>query len=504
MRRFPRSSILVVSLWAASGSLAFAAPGSGQIVPVKTVPVASGDQFLLFPSRSLAMGGVSLALSDTLGDPFQNPGTGGRLPESFFFASPAYYSISGRNGSGRTLPIGTLFRSGEWFGGGAVTLQEVVGADREPWFVRPELWMSSAVHNQVLLERSARNLYAFGILGRRLPESGISVGLSGSYADLGAVDGVDLLYALSQEIRQSGHLSELRLGVLKEWEGDRSLELLLLRTRLRMTHDVTYVDLLWPPGVPDEAPFPVSVQRTEKNLDHTDTWGAHLAYRRPLAAPGWKIGWSLTGNWKDHPKIPNYEIQNIPRDPGTTSAYGVGVGLSKTEGPTRFGVDLVLEPVRSDTWADAAMDTTAVTGEIIKAGEKTVENEFRFTNAVVRAGGSWDWRRVTLRGGVQVRSISYELDQFNRVEKDRRTQDESWMEWTPSVGVSLRLDGAEIHYAGRILTGTGRPGVQWTGQPAATFDLASSVDFIMAPSGPLTLQDARVTTHQLSVVIPLR
>ena len=105
--------------------------------------------------------------------------------------------------------------------------------------------------------------------------------------------------------------------------------------------------------------------RLEENHDYTDTWGAHLLYRRPLSAAGWTIGWSLTGNRKDHPKIPNYEIQNIPRDPGNTRAYAAGVGLSKSQGPIRFGVDLVLEPIRSETWADAASDTTSVKGEII-------------------------------------------------------------------------------------------------------------------------------------------
>jgi len=488
---------------AAAALLPFPAPGSAQIVQVKTVPVAAGDQFLMFPSGKLAMGGVSLALPDTLGDPFSNPATGSRIGESIFFGTPTFYHISDGNGSGRTLPVGTLFRSDEWFGGGAVALQELTAADREPWFVNPWLW-SPPPPQQVLSEGSARNLYAFGILGRRFPGQGLSIGVSGSYADLGAVDGVDLLYAMSREIQQSGHMSDLRVGLLKEWEGDRSLELLLLRTRLRMKHDVTYVDLLWAPGAPDDSPLPLLVTRNEENLDHTDTWGAHLAYRRPLSAPGWRIGWSLTGNWKDHPKIPNYEIQNIPRDPGNTRAYGVGVGLSKVQGPTRFGVDLVLEPIRSETWADAASDTTSVTGEVIKAGEKTVENDFRFTNALVRAGGSWEWRRVTFKGGVQVRSISYEMKQLNRVEALNRNQDESWMEWTPSLGIGVRLEGAEIHYAARFLTGTGRPGVQWTGQPAATMDLAASLDFILAPSGPLTLQDARVTTHQLSVVIPIR
>ena len=80
------------------------------------------------------------------------------------------------------------------------------------------------------------------------------------------------------------------------------------------------------------------------------------------------------------------------------------------------------------------------------------------------------------------------------------------MEWAPSFGVSLNLQGVTLHYAGRITTGTGRPGTRWSN---ARMDEASgsafgSSDFILAPSGPLTLQDARVTTHQLSVVIPMR
>jgi hypothetical protein len=481
--------------------LGLPAPASTQVVPVKTVPVAAGDQFLLFPSTSMSMGGVSLALVDTLGDPFVNPGTGGRLDGSFFFGAPTFYHVSDGNGSGRTLPVGTIFRSGDWFGGGGVSLQEVEGAKREQWLLTPGSWGNRP---QSLSERSARNLYAFGILGHRFADARLSVGISGLWADLGAMDGVDLLYAMSQEIHQSGTLSDLRVGVLKEWEGERSLELLLLRSKLRMTHDVTYVDLVWTAEDPYTGPIPRWMARAEKNLDHTDTWGAHLVYRRPLGSPGWKIGWSLTGNWKNHPKIPNYEIQNIPRDPGNTRAYGLGVGLSKVEGPTRLAVEMALEPIRSETWADAAADTVSVMGEVIESGERTVENDFRFTNLLVRAGGSWEYRRATFRGGIQVRSIAYELEQFNRVEAVRRNQDESWMEWSPSVGISLDLGGAVLHYAGRVTTGTGRPGVQWTAERAAMLDLAAATDFILAPAGPLTLQDARVTTHQFSVAIPVR
>ena len=34
----------------------------------------------------------------------------------------------------------------------------------------------------------------------------------------------------------------------------------------------------------------------------------------------------------DHPKIPNYEIMNIPRDPGTSWSYNLGVGIARDDG----------------------------------------------------------------------------------------------------------------------------------------------------------------------------
>ena len=46
--------------------------------------------------------------------------------------------------------------------------------------------------------------------------------------------------------------------------------------------------------------------------------------------------------------------------------------------------------------------------------------------------------------------------------------------------------------------------VAWTGDRAVMMDAAAAADFIIAPSGPLTLQDATVFTHQVSVAIPIR
>jgi hypothetical protein len=42
------------------------------------------------------------------------------------------------------------------------------------------------------------------------------------------------------------------------------------------------------------------------------------------------------------------------------------------------------------------------------------------------------------------------------------------------------------------------------GQVAHINALSGTADFIIAPEAPLTLQDARVMTHQFSVRIPIR
>ena len=180
--------------------------------------------------------------------------------------------------------------------------------------------------------------------------------------------------------------------------------------------------------------------------------------------------------------------------------------MAKTEGPARFASGSFLEPIRSDTWADAAADTTdgdrGDRSAQVRRPSKTISSSPTPSSGRERP---WTTDLATFRAGLQIRSISYELDQFDRIQLDKRNQDESWMEWTPSLGVKLKLAGVDF-VLGRITTGTGRPGTRWTDirMAEAGADCALSSDFILAPSGPLTLQDARVTTHQLSVVIPMR
>src|SRR5205823_11728662 len=122
-RRAVRFSVLLVAL---------AGPASAQLISIKTVPIAQGDQFDIFPSNNFGMGGVSIALVDTLLDPFINPAKGARLGSARFLSAPTVYSISQQAGGGRTLPFATIAQSGVWFGGLALAVQEV-DASRPPF-----------------------------------------------------------------------------------------------------------------------------------------------------------------------------------------------------------------------------------------------------------------------------------------------------------------------------------------------------------------------------------
>lgn len=485
--------LLAIALLAVSVSGA-----SAQLIGLKTVPVAAGDQFFLVPSHNAGMGGVSIALNDTILDPFINPAKGSRTGVAQVFAAPVYYNVSNNAGSGGTLSAGALF-GGRIYGGGMVSLQQLKRGDEffRPWF-GPEI---DILPPDALGAKSATNKYGFLTLGTAL-SGDLSIAASGFFADLNAMDGVEHLYAMASAIEQSGSIKDIRIGATKNFRGGRTFEALGLFRRFDMRHDVTYVDWV----LVDSTTWNWQQQiRTEENLDKTDTWGLHLGYQQPIGAHGWRVGGMLTGNWKSHPKIPNYEIMNIPRDPGNSAAFDIGVGIAKTAGPTTFGIDIVYEPGSSDTWAEAADPTPTASGDTIPVGAKTVENAFSFSNAFVNVGVSRLIGPVVLQLGLGLRAYDYHLDQWDHVDDEFRRQDEQWVEWVPSWGLGVNLGDLDLRYTGRVTTGTGRPGVAWDGAVAErAMDFSTANDILIAPEGPLTLQDVTVLTHQVSVSIPIR
>ena len=486
-----------------------------QIIPIHTVPIVSADQFDIFPSYTLAMGGVSIAVADTLHDPFVNPAKGVRIRAARFFSSPTLYHVSRDAGAGRTLPLGMLGTAGSWFSGLAVALQQVDASHPPSPSLNPPVPFAATANpsaNSVVpspanlgpAPDTHGNALAFALLGTTLPASGISLGGSVRWAKLRALDGVDVLYPGSTRVTQFGETVDARLGLLKEWEGDRSLEATILHQRFRMTHDVTFLDTFWDPGTQQ---FSQSA-RLERNRDVSKRWGVQIKYERPLPEPGWRIGWLATANRTSQPNTPNTDVLNIPQDPGHANAYELGVGVSRRSELALFGMDVVYQPIWSTTWAEASAPTATSGGGLIPVGGRTIENGFHFSNALLRLGVSREvarslTRTVTLQLGFLVRSVHYNLTQRDFVEGATHQLQESWAEWTPTWGLSLRHPDFDLCYRGSVSHGTDRlvvtpnNGIVLAGaRPIGGFFFPSSI--------PPTLSGVHVVTHQFSVSFPLR
>jgi len=496
-----------------------ATAAAAQVIPIKTLPIATGDQFNIFPSANQAMGGVGLALSDSLLDPFINPAKGGRLRSGAiqFFGAPTFYSISHASGGGQTLPFGSLASKGDLFGGAVVAMQELNPSRAQavnvpqPFNAGPRALGAANPLPAPDQLRNKYNRYAFATLGRRVA-NGFSFAGSLLYADLHRIDGVDQLYSGSQSITQYGGDFDARFGVVRDWESGASFEVLVLHDRLAMTHDVTFAETFYDPNL---RAFNVR-PRVERNLDHTNTWGMHVAWQRPVGDSGWRVGAILTGNMLTHPKLPNYQVVDVvrpvPWDPGHSAAYNLGIGVAQHAGPSTFGLDLIYEPIFTHTWGEAPAEMQTESGSVIAAGARTTENHFTFSNVVARLGFRQDFPPISgsqfplrIQFGICAHAIHYWLEQDDHVQLTARRQYEQWVEWSPTWGTSMRFGSVDLRYVGRTTHGTGRPGIatnQFVTTPGV-LDVAGASNILAAPNGPLTLTPVSVTTHQLSLAVPL-
>lgn len=484
--------------------------GSAQVIPIRTVPLPQGDQFLVYPSNNLGMGGVTLALADSLLDPFRNPAMGARLGEARLFGSPAIYSTSQQTGNGATLPLAAVGRVQGWFGGISLAVQQVDGSHPAPQvvaFAPPNVSRGPFVGPGTATDFGSHgNQYAFASLGKTVNGSGLSIGGSVQWSRLHALDGSDLLFPGRQEMSETGHGLDLRLGLVKDWPGNRSFEALVLHDRFRMSEDVTFLDQFWDPGLQQF----VATPRIERALDRTITTGLQLAYQRPLAASGWRIGWLGNVNLVSQPRISENEIVTLPRDQGHATAADVGVGFSKIRGPATFAIDVLYEPIWSTTWGVARTPTVTAIGDTLAAGERTVTNRFRFSNVVLRLGVNREVplaqleKTVGLQVGLALRSVSYRLTQNDRVAVTQQTMRSSWVEWSPTWGLSLRFPEFELRYRGRVTNGLGRPDQSFN-VPIGVFRLADVApgNIIVAPDQMLHLMGVSTITHQVSLSLPL-
>jgi hypothetical protein len=488
-----------------------APPLQAQLITPKTVPIHQGEQFGIYPSQWPSMGGVSIALEDTIGDPWGNPAKATRLTSGSLQVMPFTHHATA--GGGRTLPVSILQTGGNYAGGALFSMQEV---ERR-----------NAGWNTPLSDRRASNQYFSGLLARRFG-GGLSVGAGFSTADLKGVDGVSMLYDGNDRVRQSGGSMDARLGLTKDFTTGATLELVGVHNRYEMSHDVHYPQQWrWadcvpcPPGGPCPiAPCsPTQVPaRDEHHDDRSNISGLHAVFLTPKTAGGWRMGYLFTANRLSHPKLPDYQlptVQSIPRDPGNTNAFNFGFGAVRALGNSTFGLDVIREPMSSHTWADAARDTIDADGGIIRQGAHTVDNRFKFSNSRINVGIAHDIPGATdsatvlgFQFGVSMRAINYTLDQTNHVTKLSRSQDEGWTEWTPTFAINLRSKNMTVSYAVSRTCATSCFSMPFFGGgddvSVGAPSPAADPSVLAPPNGPLSFDGGSSGQHRVMVSIRLR
>ena len=502
--RIARVAFVFASLPAAFGA------ASAQLITVKTAPIADGGQFAFFPSANLGMGGVSIALADSTLDAFTNPAKASRLGGTRVFGAPTFFKVSRKAGGGLTLPLGTSYSRGAWFTQLMVAMQDIERAGNGNGGVLPPNVLAAGTADVVTTvddgKRSRENRYVHGLVGRRFG-AGISVATSASWWRLNALDGVELYYPTSQGIRQQGEASDVRVGLLREMGRGHSVEAVVVHNRLAMTQDVAFSDAFWDPTLRQ---FTVR-GRLAPNADETETWGMHVAYVRPLADSTWRVGAVLTGNRIAQPRIPDYDLPQVPADAGRSQAYNIGGGVSRTTGPWTMAFDGIYEPIWSRTWVRADGVTDARDGTRIDAGAKTLDSRFRFHNGIARIGfGAASpmakGQSFTLETGGQLYAVRYRLEQRDLVQQSGSASTQHWNEWTRSWGLSYVFAGAAMHYRGNLTTGASRPGFDDNGTIVAFAPTLDSRPGFASSSVPFGLRfgKVRTTTHQISFSVPLR
>lgn len=484
-------ALLLAGLCFLAGPASLAA----QQTALKTVPIATGDQFLLVPARSIGMAGVSVAVRDTFGDPWENPAAGARVRGGMLFAAPGGYTISEDLGAGLTLTAGGLGRAGDWFGGVAASFQQLDNPNRNTFF-GPEGDIAER-----FIDGARDNAYVQFFAGRRFGAR-TSAGFGIMHADMTGIEGVNQLYAGSASIAQEASLTDYRLGVLHRLRSGVEFEAIARHSRLDALHEVGFWNFVL---VDPEDPFGPSttVLEIEENRDRTNTTALQLSLEAPLADPGTTLGVALTASRKLHPKIPNYRIANIPRDPGNSTTFAATVGVGRRRGPSMLAMELSWLPARSHTWGEAEEPIALPAGGIIPAGGRTVENWFRFSNFRAATGFEYDaGRSAALRLGFGVDWYRYRLRQERYIDQSTVRTRESWIEWSPTWGFSLRPEGFSIQYNGKVHA-KGFPFD--SNDPQVVFlpgDL-SGVDFLPPVTQPVTLPDYTTWTHQIAIIVPL-
>ncbi|MCL4549627.1 MAG: hypothetical protein M1495_13770 [Bacteroidetes bacterium] len=482
-----------------------------QWISIRTIPVIASNQSEFQPSLARGMGNISIAFDDPLGAQFINPAKASRLNGITLFTSPSRNSWSNDDGrpvfagsnssfypgtSINSIPIGGFFRSDNYFSGIMVAYQGYNGERSQRSFATRGPASSSMA--DVKRTDVGNNTYLYGLLGMSIPNTGLSVAVSGSWGKFGAIDGVNLLYPGAIDIKQDGEAWEAKFGAVGELIDGDKLEFVAGRSIYKATHEVSYSNFFW---LWDDQ-LNTNFVRTEVNKDETKEWLMYARYLRHINS-FWNVGASLSVNWKDHPKIPNYSLANIPRDPGISVAYNIGIGANWSNSKSLWGFEYIYEPITTNTWAEAGEQMLPPPNQNLSPNFKTVENFFNFYNHIIRIGhqsqSKWEW--LDYRFGVQFHFYKYNMNQNDNIRRTARMFSTYWLETTASGGLTASLGNIRLTYTLQLVFGNGMVG---TASSTIVFDAGTRTnDFLPAPSANLIVDKITLVTQQLTFVYQL-
>ncbi len=476
---------------------------AGQALPVKTIPLLTMEQFIMTPSYRVGMGGVSIAVDDELGDAFANPARMPALDKNLYFLAPRYNGwtlsqlprlffpvlepIANMEGGFRSsslvaIPAGVLKQSGPEAG-----LKSAVALSVAPEWLRYDdggTLFGSGLHFNAL------NLPFMALAAGKVPWTDFFIGCGLSGVLVKGVDGVGMLYPGALSLEQSGYVLNSRVGLYRHGRRGGQLDMLVAGHSFGVQHKAKYDD-----------------GGSASNKDTNYGLKAAAAYDRPLGG-GYRAGMAMEWSWRYHPKIPDYPLSGVPRDPGITRALDMGLGLSWLDDETLMAIDAIFERVDGRTWVAAETSTERDDGSNIPRGEPVLWNNYLFTNGLLRLGVETRLREdLRVQLGSQIRT--YRVD-YTR--KDEITGDSlfvkrqgQWAELVLTGGAVLTREPWEWIYSLQVVNGNGIPGrTGWWWMPRLNgtkfaYADAFGADFYIPPLG-VGIEPVPVLMHQVTLV----
>jgi len=472
-----------------------ALPVTAQSIPVKTYPLLCGEGFTPELSSNVGLGGVSIAHADSLSEPFENPASLMTVGHNVVAIAPGWRSwslgsteiLSWRTSTteersrASTLPVSlaVVQRADGFAVGVEAGFQRV--ASGYYWNQR---WGTPKPTTMTIDHSFGANNWSERLsVAVPVPGADMSIGAGVGYTDIRGVDGIQFLYPDVRELTVAGSNIDARLGVAG---------------RFAQTDVYTFAVGYNAFDVKQHAVF--DQRPTVDNQDITRTWFAQARYRLRLSEK-MNVGLMATGNRKEHPKIAEYPIASVPRDPGVTWAFNLGAGASWYLSPdAAFTVEGIVEPIDSKTWVAAAQDWVLADSSVLRKGEPEQHNDYSFLNYIVRFGMSIQaesW--LALKFGAETRFYSFDYHHKNNISGryEYVAPQSSWTEVQVSGGAEVRAGDWTFEYVARVLSGEGLLKRTFGGIVFDADDVRTANDYLMPPNRNVSMTPVMVVSHRL-------